>query len=198
MRVKLDTRENVDTKKRVGRPRTRPVTDSPKKPVGRPKKIRFDPEACKEGPGVVSAPPKISSTSMSSVFDVPLVTKNSIPQRLKTDDDRVVPIKYDDKRKQARFSFNATGNYIEQSELYEDDPENISMFEARMSRKSGRGGGKAGTNTRRARWTDGMKMTLGHSINCERDRLRGRTVSGASRNTLQPTRTFCWERVAGM
>ena len=92
--------------------------------------------------------------------------------------------------------FNLEGTEIYDSSSNEDiedpekDPENVRFFKNWVyhGRTHGKGWGVAGAKQGRtaqtrgkAFWTKGMLNTLGLAINGERDALRGRNVSGASK-----------------
>lgn len=212
------------TAKRRGRPKKlEPSTPPPKRAVGRPKKTKFDTEAYKNGPGRIGPAPGLSQTK-GCVFNVELVKFGAIPEKFKPRDNDIEYVDFKPqtmKKEDAKgIPFTVTGMSIEKAEIYESDaedsdPENINLFLERLNKRSktGRGGGKAGTTTtrqkkstdkskdndkKRVKWTERMLMTLGSAVNGERDRLRGRGVKGASRSSYYPSRTFCWERVAGM
>ena len=211
-------------KRPVGRPRKTPKTpeDKAKRPVGRPKKEKFDITAERDAPGMIGEKPRMCKHG-GAVYEVPLVKRESIPSRFTRND--VSEKDYIDFKKlkgqnvkgRSSLDLNSTLFNLEDTEIYdsssddgvedaEKDPENVRFFQDWVyhGRNHGRGGGVAGStkgrvkSTGKAYWTKGMLNTLGLAINGERDALRGRSVSGASKKMYHPTRTFCWDRVAGM
>ena len=189
--------------------------------MGRPKKEKFDILAKRDAPGIIGEKPP-SCPHGGAVFDVPLVRKDSIPAKFKRNDvsDQEYidykKLKGDNNEQTSRRTLDLVN--MEDTEIYdsttdedaedpEKDPENVRFFQDWVyhGRTHGRGGGVAGGKTRgrgkatgKAYWTKGMLNTLGLAINGERNSLRGKGMSGASKKMYHPTRTFCWDRVAGM
>ena len=210
-------------KRPVGRPRksTKTPEQKEKRPVGRPRKEKFDITGQRDAPGMIGDKPKVCPHG-GAVYDVPIVKKDNIPDTFKrnnvTDAEYVdyKKLKGQNRKGSSTLDLNSVFN-LEDTEIYdsstddemqdeEKDPENIRFFQNWVyhGRTHGRGGGVAGSKPGRkgtpgkAYWTKGMLNTLGLAINGERDSLRGRNQTGASKKMYHPTRTFCWDRVAGM